>query len=175
MAVVTALEFDDFAASGRTPGQAYCAHHRFGAAAHKAQHFDVAVVVEDEFADQVVVGGGCAKRHAFGNRGLYALHHCRVDVAQDQWPPRAAKVYKCLIVYIVQVAAFAALEKNRGALHTSEGPNGAVYAPWEVFLSGLEEFAAAGAGEGVGAWVVALIHGAKVVQGAGSISGQGRV
>ena len=80
-----------------------------------------------------------------------------------------------MTINIVEVAAFAALKKNGRPFHASERPHGAVHATGEVVLGGFKKFAAAGASEGVGGWIVALIHAAKVAQRAAAWAGVGRV
>jgi hypothetical protein len=83
-------------------------------------------------------------------------------MAQNKGSPRAAKIYECLSVYIVDMAAFAAFKKNGWSLDAFKCPNRAVYAAWKIGFGSFKKFAAAGAGECIRSGVVALFHGAKV-------------
>src|SRR5690606_20784813 len=99
--VVTTLELDDLAAARHPARQTQSTHNGLRAAAHKTDHFDVPVMLQYEFPDQIVVWGRGAKRHSFGNGGLYPFYHGRMHMAQDQRPPGATEIHKHLIINVV--------------------------------------------------------------------------
>ena len=87
MAVITALELDDFVAPRVSTRQADRAHRRFGARTHHAQALDRRHEIGDLRGDSRFQHAGSAKAQA-PLRGLYnGFEHGRVCVPEDHGSP----------------------------------------------------------------------------------------
>ena len=121
VAVVAAFELDEFAAPGRTAGQADGAHRRFGTRADQAHHVHAGHVFQDLFGQLHLALGGCAKGETFGQCFLHRLHHRRVAVAQDHRAPGADVVGVALAVGIPHIGTLGAADEAGGAADSLEG------------------------------------------------------
>jgi len=81
MAVITALEFNDFVPAGVATGQTYRAHGRFGAGADHSDHINRWHQFANPFGHQCFNFGRCAKTQAFVRSQLDRRDDLRVGVA----------------------------------------------------------------------------------------------
>ena len=83
MTVITALELDDLVATRLTPGEAYRAHHRFGARRDEANLFESPYASGHGLGEDDLPRRRRAERRALGGRLLQYANDERVRVAEQ--------------------------------------------------------------------------------------------
>ena len=152
MAVVAALEFDDFVAAGKAACQADGRHGGFCARADQAHLFDAGHEFGDFFGNHDFALGGRAKRQPAQGRFAHGFNHFGMGVADNRRPPRADVVNIARAVGIPHIGALGLLDETRHAADTAEGAHGRIDAAGNDVFGAGEKLFVAGHGGFLSEW-----------------------
>ena len=143
MSVITALEFDNLAASGGAARKPDCGHRRFGPGVDHAQHLHRWHQSGDGFRHHHLCGAWRTKGQTVAYRVFHRLAYRRMVMASDHGAPGSDVVDVALAFPVEQIRTVGARGEKGLATHCLERAHRGVHAAGQQRLCALKKFVVA--------------------------------